>query len=43
MIYFLATTRRGRQSQQEFKTTRRRNSTLTATRTFRRGSHYQVN
>jgi hypothetical protein len=36
----LATNRRGRQAQ-EFKTTRRRNSTLTATRTFRRGSHYQ--
>ncbi|KAG5671974.1 hypothetical protein PVAND_002138 [Polypedilum vanderplanki] len=36
----VATNRRGRQAQ-EFKTTRRRNSTLTATRTFRRGSHYQ--
>jgi hypothetical protein len=30
-----------RSSQQESKTTRRRNSTLTATRTFRRGSQYQ--
>lgn len=36
-----ATNRRARQAQQEFKTTRRRNSTLTATRTFRRGSQYQ--
>jgi hypothetical protein len=40
-IFFIATNRRGRQTHQEFKTTRRRNSTLTATRTFRRGSQYQ--
>lgn len=40
-IFFSATNRRARQAQQEFKTTRRRNSTLTATRTFRRGSQYQ--
>lgn len=39
--FFIATNRRGRQTHQEFKTTRRRNSTLTATRTFRRGSQYQ--
>ena len=37
-----ATNRRVRNQQQENKTTRRRNSTLTATnRTFRRGSQYQ--
>lgn len=40
-VCFKATNRRARQAQQEFKTTRRRNSTLTATRTFRRGSQYQ--
>lgn len=38
---FAATNRRGGRQTQEFKTARRRNSTLTATRTFRRGSHYQ--
>lgn len=36
-----ATNRRSRQTQQDLKTTRRRGSTLTATRTFRRGSQYQ--
>jgi hypothetical protein len=41
VLEFAATNRRARQAQQEFKTTRRRNSTLTATRTFRRGSQYQ--
>lgn len=41
LILSLATNRRARQAQHEFKTTRRRNSTLTATRTFRRGSQYQ--
>lgn len=40
-IFSTATNRRGRQTHQEFKTTRRRNSTLTATRTFRHGSQYQ--
>lgn len=41
ILYFLATNRRNRQVHQDFKTTRRRNSTLTATKTFRRGSQYQ--
>lgn len=40
-FFYEATNRRARQVQQDFKTTRRRNSTLTATRTFRRGSQYQ--
>lgn len=40
-LFVTATNRRSRQTQQDLKTTRRRGSTLTATRTFRRGSQYQ--
>lgn len=43
-LLFVATNRRvggGHKEKPEFKTSRRRNSTLTATRTFRRGSQYQ--